>query len=71
MKIIIYIKRDSKIEKVQKINAIKIVKLAQDSNIVNALLMHQDILAIKQHKRIIVFRTTLKSNKRILEQNDF
>jgi len=68
---IIYIKRDSKIEKMQKINAMKIVKLVRDLNIANALLTHQDILAIKQYKRIIIFRTTIESNKRILEQNDF
>jgi len=49
----------------------KIVKLVRNLNIANALLTHQDILAIKQHKKITIFRTTLESNKRILKQNDF
>jgi len=71
IKIIIYIKKDSKIERMQKINAIKIVKLIRNLNIASALSTHQDILAIRQHKKIIVFRITLKSNKRILKQNNF
>ncbi len=52
-------------------NAIEIVKLVRNLNIASALSTRQDILAIRQHKRIIVFRTTLESSKRILEQNDF
>jgi len=52
-------------------NAKEIVKLARDLVIIDALLTHQDILAIKQHKRIIVFQIACENNKKILEQNDF
>jgi len=60
-----------KIERVQKINAKEIVNLVRDLIITNALLTHQDILTIRQHKKIIVFQITCESNKKILKQNDF
>jgi len=71
MEMVIYIKGDSKIERVQKMNAMKIVKLARGPNIASALSTRQDILTIRQHKGMIVFRTALEGSKRILEQNDF
>jgi len=52
-------------------NAKEIVKLARGLAITSALSTHQDILAIKQHKGIIVFQIACESNKKILEQNDF
>jgi len=33
--------------------------------------MHQNILTIRQHKRIIVFQIACENNKKILKQNDF
>jgi len=56
---------------VQRMNAKKIVKLAKDLIIIGALSTHQDILTIRQHKRIIVFQIACESNKKILKQNDF
>jgi len=52
-------------------NAKEIVNLVQNLVITSALLTRQDILTIRQHKKIIVFQIACESNKKKLKQNDF
>ena len=58
-------------KKMQKINAMKIIALTRESDIMNTLFAQKNIVEVKRFKELMIFKIVFKKSKKILKSNDF
>ena len=68
---VVYIKGEAEIEKVQKITATEIVELAKGPDGPNTLAARKDIIAIRRLQGRLIFKVATEASKKILESNNF
>ena len=71
MKLIILIKENQEMKKMQKMNVMKIITLTRKSDTMNTLFAWKNIVKIKKFKKLMIFRIIFKESKQILKLNDF
>ena len=58
-------------KRVQKINIMKMIALTRESDIINTLITHKNIIEIKKFKKLMMFKIIFEESRRILKLNDF
>ena len=71
MKMIVWIKSEKKMKRIQKMSATKMMTLTRESNANTTLSTRKNIQKIKRFKNMIVFKVSFESNKKILKFNDY
>ena len=71
MKLIIWIKENQEMKKMQKMSAAKIIALTRELNIMNTLFARKNIVEVKRFKRLMIFKIVFEESKKILKSNDF
>ena len=71
MNFVTWTKRVQDIKQVQKISVSKFITLTCELNIVNILRTYKDIIDIKKFKKLTIFQTIFKRNRKILKLNKF
>ena len=58
-------------ERMQKMNAVKMIVLIYKLNIENMLTARKNIVKIRKFKKLMIFKIVFEESKKILKFNDF
>ena len=71
MRLMIKIKKEQKMKRMQKMNAAEMIALIYKSNIKNMLIARKNIVKIRKFKKLMIFKVIFEKSKKTLKFNNF